>query len=54
MVLIGLALLKEESDSEKQEKEDRDIFKEVSETTIKLSPIVLPMISYLGELEIHS
>ena len=54
LVLIGLALLKENSDSEEQENEDRDIFEEISETTMKLSPIILPMISYLGELEIES
>jgi len=54
LVLIGLALLKENSDSEEQENDDRDIFEEISETTMKLSPIILPMISYLGELEIQS
>jgi len=54
LVLIGMALLKEESNSEERKDEDRDIFKEVSETTMKLSPIVLPIISYLGELEIES
>ncbi len=54
LVLIGLALLKENSDSEEHENEDRDIFEEISETTMKLSPIILPMISYLGELEIES
>lgn len=54
LVLIGLALLKENSESEEQKNEDRDIFQEVSETAMKLAPIVLPMISYLGDLEIES
>lgn len=54
LVLIGLALLKENSDNEEQKDEDRDLLKEVSETTMKLAPIVLPMISYLGDLEIES
>jgi hypothetical protein len=54
LILIGLALLKEQSNDEEIENEDGDIFKEVSETTIKLSPILLPMISFLGELEIES
>jgi len=54
LVLIGLALLKDNSDNEEQKDEDRDLLKEVSETTMKLAPIVLPMISYLGDLEIES
>lgn len=54
LVLIGLALLTKDSDGEEQKNDDRDILKAVSETTMKLSPIVLPMISYLGELEIES
>ena len=54
LVLIGLALLKEHPIGKEQEEQDGDIFKEVSETTVKLSPILLPMISYLGELEIES
>jgi hypothetical protein len=53
LVLIGLALLKEHADSE-EKKKDEDIFKEVSEVAEKLSPIILPMISYLGELEVES
>ena len=31
-----------------------EVFKEVSEITAKLSPVILPMISYLGELEVES
>ncbi len=54
LVLIGLALLKEHADSKEEKKNDEDIFKEVSEVAEKLSPIILPMISYLGELEIES
>jgi hypothetical protein len=52
LVLIGLALLKEDSKNGEQ-KNERDIFKEVREITAKLSPILLPMISYLGELEVE-
>jgi hypothetical protein len=54
LVLIGLALLKEHPNGKEQKEQDGDIFKGVSETTVKLSPIILPMISYLGELEIES
>ena len=54
LVLIGLALLKGHSNGKEQGEQDGDIFKEVSETTAKLSPIILPMISYLAELEIES
>jgi hypothetical protein len=54
LILIGLALLKEHVESEEQRKNDEDIFKEVSEVAERLSPIILPMISYLGELEIES
>jgi hypothetical protein len=53
LVLIGLALLKEHPNGKEQEEQDEDIFKGVSETTAKLSPIILPMISYLGDLEIE-
>jgi hypothetical protein len=54
LVLIGLALLKEHADSKEEKKNDDDIFKGVSEVAERLSPIILPMISYLGELEIES
>lgn len=53
LVLIGLALLKEHPGGKEQKEQDGDIFKLVSETTAKLSPIILPMISYLGELEVN-
>jgi len=46
LVLIGMALLKENTETNNSEK---DIEKEVFETTSKLSPIILPMIDYLGE-----
>jgi len=54
LVLIGLALLKEESDGKEQQKNDEDILKKVAGITRRLSPIILPMISYLSELEIES
>jgi hypothetical protein len=53
LVLIGLALLKEQPNGKEQKEQDGDILKGVSETTAKLSPIILPMISYLGELEVE-
>lgn len=53
LVLIGLALLKEHSDDNGKTK-DEEIQSEVSNTTAKLSPILLPMISYLGDLEPES
>jgi hypothetical protein len=52
-VLIGLALLKNDSDDKESENGERDVLKEVSETTKRLSAIILPMISYLGELELE-
>jgi hypothetical protein len=54
LVLIGLALLKEESNGKEQQENDEDILKKVAGITRRLSPIILPMISYLGELEIES
>jgi len=53
LVLIGMAMLRENSER-KAEKNGTDIAKEVFEVTAKLSVIILPMISYLGELEIES
>jgi hypothetical protein len=49
LVLIGLALL--QNNSKKKQEDNGDIVKEISETTQRLSSIILPMISYLGELE---
>jgi hypothetical protein len=55
LVLIGLALLNERSNgTEQRQEQEGDIFKQVSETTAKLSPILLPMISYLAELQIEN
>jgi hypothetical protein len=54
LVLIGLALLKEESNGKEQSKNDEEILEKVAGVTRRLSPIILPMISYLGELEIES
>lgn len=50
LVLIGLALLNNESDS--GDSEEVNIFEEVFDITTKLAPIILPMIDFLGELEI--
>jgi hypothetical protein len=54
LVLIGLALLREHVENEEEKKNGEDILKEISEVAEKLSPVILPMISYLGELEIES
>lgn len=54
LVLIGLALLREHVESEEEKKNGEDILKEVSKVAEKLSPVILPMISYLAELEIES
>ena len=52
LVLIGMAMLKEAS-GRKVENTVIYTTKEVFEVTSKLSVILLPMISYLGELEIE-
>ncbi|MCW3999907.1 MAG: hypothetical protein NWE93_06685 [Candidatus Bathyarchaeota archaeon] len=51
LVLIGLALLQNNSKNKHRVDENGDIVQEIAEMTKKLSPIILPMISYLGELE---
>lgn len=48
LVLIGLALLKEENETS----DEMSATDKIAKTTRLLSPIILPMISYLGELEI--
>jgi hypothetical protein len=53
LVLIGMAMLKEAS-VRKHESDISYTTKEVFEVTSKLSVILLPMISYLGELEIEN
>jgi hypothetical protein len=53
LVLVGLALLKEDEEKKQENEEEKDVFKEVFEITERLSPIILPMIDYLGELEIE-
>jgi hypothetical protein len=53
LILIGLALLKENSNIDETQNENKDIAKDVFQTTMKLSAIILPMISYLGELELE-
>jgi hypothetical protein len=50
MFLVGFALLKEKS-LETDDNSNGNIYKEIFEVTTKLSPIILPMIAYLGELE---
>jgi hypothetical protein len=50
LVLIGLALLKEENG---ESSEETSITNKIATTTRLLSPVILPMISYLGELELE-
>lgn len=53
LVLIGLALLKEHSKEDDDKNEGYNILTLILEITSKLSPVILPMISYLGDLEIQ-
>jgi hypothetical protein len=52
LVLVGLALLKEYLESNEQ-KNGGNVLSDVSQITSRLSPILLPMISYLGDLEVE-
>lgn len=52
LVLIGLAMLKHDYDSNNDEFSE-EIFNEIEETSSALSSVVLPMISTLGDLEIE-
>lgn len=52
LVLIGLALLKSKNASD-DDSPNGNIYEKISETTMRLSPIILPMISYLGELTLE-
>jgi len=57
MVLIGIALLKDDKDSSKKENnenredEEASVYEKISYLTKAISPMLLPMISGLGELE---
>jgi len=58
LVLIGMAMLRKENQNGKQGNQtnntkQEEILKEIFETTSRLSLIVLPMISYLGDLEVQ-
>lgn len=56
LVLIGLAMLKkytEEKEEAEKDEEAIDIFTEIQKVTSAISPILLPMISSLGDLEIE-
>jgi len=53
LVLIGLALLKPDSETKKEEDyEEITIFDKISDFTKAISPVILPMISSLGDLEL--
>ena len=62
MILIGISLLRSEGITEKEEEKEEDkeekfksekepIYERISKTTKAIAPILLPMISALGELE---
>jgi hypothetical protein len=53
LVLIGLALLKEETNKSEHKEDEKNLLADIVEISAKLSPIILPMISYLGDLEIE-
>ena len=53
MVLIGLALLKERNNESEHIEDEKNIYNDIKEISSKLSPIILPMISYLGELQLE-
>lgn len=55
MVLVGIALLKDYEDDEKKGRmdEEKNIFSTIADVSKSLSPILLPMIASLGELEIE-
>lgn len=52
LVLIGLALLNSENNESLDENEDKDIFQEIEKITKLLSPIIIPMIENLSEIDI--
>ena len=54
MVLIGISLLQHFEKGEKENESDTSHFKEISQLCKAISPILLPMISSLGDLEIDS
>lgn len=55
MVLVGIALLRQD-DNHKPEEEDEkawDVFEQISYVTEAISPVLLPMISSLGDLQMN-
>lgn len=54
MILLGLAILKDFNDKNSDEQNNLDIIKQVSEFTSVISPVILPIISTLGELQIEN
>jgi len=56
LVLIGLALLRDDNSNgkEKDQSESEDIFEKIGKISRAISPIILPMISHLGSLELES
>jgi len=53
LVLVGLALLHEYGESNNTSDEEPNILLQITKITSKLSAVILPMISYLGDLEIQ-
>ncbi|NLJ40252.1 MAG: hypothetical protein GX352_01360 [Clostridiales bacterium] len=56
MVLIGLSILNYYKDNRKQDEQDDDfdIESQIKDITAMVSPIILPMIQSMGELDIHN
>ena len=50
LVLVGLSVLKEYN--EKKENNGESVYNRISEFSKIISPVLLPMIDYLGDLEI--
>jgi len=54
LVLIGIALLQNDIQQEKDNSDEEDILGIIEKTTKALSPIIIPMIDSLGALEIEN
>ena len=54
LVLIGMALLREDLMQTEEDEEEMDVFKEIRRVTRAIAPTLLPMITSLGDLEPES
>lgn len=53
LVLIGVALLQDESQIKNNSDEGEDVFEKIYKTTKALSPIIIPMIDSLGAIDVE-